>query len=68
LKILAEHIADKLGGRAFCLVFVAELERYWPSERLDRAEQEKQIQAFAKSQGWSVSILDIHDGIRAVFR
>jgi len=68
LKTLAEHIADQLTERGFCLVFAAELERYWPSEKVDRAEQEEQIQAFAKSYGWSVSVLDIDGGIRAIFR
>ena len=68
MKKLAEHIADHLGERSFCLVFVQELERCWPSERIDPAEQEKQIQDFAKAYGWSVSVLDIGYGIRAIFR
>jgi len=68
LKILAEHIADRLRERAFCLVFTPELERYWPSEKFGRAEQEEQIQVFASSHRWSVSVLDIGYGIRAIFR
>jgi len=66
--MLAENIADRLREREFCLVFAAELERYWPSQRIDRAEQEKQIQVFAKSHGWSVSVLDMDEGFRAIFR
>jgi hypothetical protein len=68
LKNLAEHIADHLGKRGFCLVFAAELERCWPRETFARAEQQEQIQAFAKSNGWSVSVLDGDDCIRAIFR
>jgi hypothetical protein len=68
VKILAEHIADHLSTRAFCLVFAPELERCWPSKNLARAEQEEQIEAFARSHGWSVSVLDIGYGIRAIFR
>ena len=68
MKKLAEHIADNVGKHGFCLVFAAELERYWPSETFARAEQEEQIQAFAKSNGWSVSVLDGDDRIRAIFR
>jgi len=68
LKILAERIADHIRKRGFCLVFGAELERYWPSETLARAEQEEQIQDFAKSNGWSVSVLDGDDRLRAIFR
>jgi len=68
LKILAGKISQQLKARDFCLVFAAELERCWPSETIDRAEQEKQIQAFAESYGWSASVLDIDDGVRAIFR
>jgi hypothetical protein len=59
LKILAGKIAQQLKARDFCLVFATELERCWPSDRLDRGEREKQIEAFAKSYGWSASVLDI---------
>jgi len=67
LKILAEHIAGRLTERAFCLVFAPELERYWPSAEFTRAEQQEQIRAFATSHGWSVSVLDVGYGIRAIF-
>src|SRR5262249_14489876 len=54
---LAKHIERSLKERAFCLVFEEELERCWPSE-IKRADREKQIQTFAKSHGWIVSILN----------
>jgi hypothetical protein len=65
LKTLAEHIAARLKQRAFCVIFEDDLERCWPSER---AEREKEIQFFAKSQGWTVAILTADCGIRAIFR
>ena len=68
LERLAKHIARQLKERKFCLVFEDQLERCWPSERIKRAERESQIQAFAKSRGWSASILDSDSGIRAIFR
>jgi hypothetical protein len=68
LKTLAEHVAAHLEERAFCVVFEDELERCWPSKRLERAEREKEIQFFAKSQGCNVAILAADSGIRAIFR
>jgi hypothetical protein len=65
---LAKHIERSLKERSFCLVFEDELERCWPSEKIKRADREKQIQTFAKSRGWIVSILNIDSGImRAIF-
>jgi len=68
LEKLAEHIADELGERSFCLVFSPELEHRWPSQRIGPAEQERQIQTFAEYHGWSVSVLDVGYGIKAIFR
>src|SRR5262245_26688816 len=34
LKILAEHIAQQLKERGFCLVFNDDLERCWPSSEI----------------------------------
>jgi hypothetical protein len=53
LKILAEHIAQQLEERVFCLVFEHDLERCWPSSGMSRAEREGEIQDFAESQGWT---------------
>jgi hypothetical protein len=65
---LAKHIEQGLKEREFCLVFEDELERYWPIEKIKRADREKQIQAFAKSKGWIVSILNTDSGaVRAIF-
>jgi hypothetical protein len=65
---LAERIEGSLKQRGFCVVFEDELSRCWPSEKMEREEREKQIQAFAESHGWIVSILNTDSGItRAIF-
>jgi hypothetical protein len=51
----------------FCVVFEDNLERRWPSEKLERAEREEEIQFFAKSHGWTAAILTADTGIRAIF-
>jgi hypothetical protein len=58
LKLLAEHIAQQLNERGFCVVFDRDLERCWSSGKMTRAEREREIQAFAESQGWSAAILN----------
>jgi hypothetical protein len=65
---LAKHIERTLKERAFCVIFEDEIERCWPMKKLRRAEQEEQIQVFANSHGWSVSIHDFEsDRIGAIF-
>ena len=65
---LAKHIERSLRERGFCVVLEDELERCWSSEKSDREDREKQIQTFAKSHGWMVSILDADSGAkRAIF-
>ena len=68
LKILAEHIAQQLKERGFCVVFECDLERCWPSSGMSRAERERKIQEFAESQGWTVAILDAGSATRAIFQ
>jgi hypothetical protein len=68
LKTLAEHIAQQLKERGFCVVFDSDLERFWPSSRMARAEQARKIQEFAESQGWHAAILDAGFGTRAILR
>jgi hypothetical protein len=68
LRILAEHIAQQLEERGFCLVFEDELERCWPSNAMSRAERERKIQDFAESQGWTAAILDAGFSTRAIFQ
>jgi hypothetical protein len=69
MKTLAEHIAQQLKNREFCIVFEDELDRCWPRKKLRRAERERQIQAFAESRGWSASIHDSDSGrTRAIFQ
>ncbi len=65
---LAKYIEQRLKERAFCVVFEDEIERCWPRKKLERAEREEQIQAFAKSRGWSAFIHDFDSGrTRALF-
>jgi hypothetical protein len=68
MKTLAEHIALQLQERGFCVIFDRDLERCWPSERVERAEREKEIQSFAESQGWTATVLEGGFGARAIFR
>jgi hypothetical protein len=67
LKILAEHIAQQLKERGFCVVFEDDLKRCWPSNQVPEAERKSEIHRFAESQGWSATILDGVFGTRAIF-
>jgi hypothetical protein len=67
-ETLAKDIASHLDKRAFCVVFEDDLERCWPSDGLEQCEREKEIQLFAKSQGWTAVILTADSGSRAIFR
>jgi hypothetical protein len=65
---LAKHIQWALKERGFCLVLEDRLERCWPGEKINSADREKQIEIFAKSRGWIVSILNTDSGVmRAIF-
>jgi hypothetical protein len=68
LKALSQQIAQQLKQRGFCVVFDRDLERCWPSETVERAEREKEIQSFAESKGWTATILESGFGMRAIFR
>jgi hypothetical protein len=68
LKTLAEHIAQQLKERGFCVVVDRDLERCWPSSRMARAEREREIQEFTESQGWTAAIRDAGFDTRAIFR
>ena len=68
VEILASHISGRLRNRGFCVVFEDELERCWPSKKIEPAEREKQIQTFAKSHEWNAFILAVDSGIRAIFQ
>ena len=68
MDTVAEHIEQFLKEREFCLVLEDDLERCWPSEKMDPTEREKQIQTFADSNGWSASVLNTDSGLtRAIF-
>ena len=65
---LAKHIEGILKERGFCLVMEDELQRCWPIETIKPADRQKQIEIFAESHGWIVSILSTDFGvIRAIF-
>jgi hypothetical protein len=68
LKILAEHVAQQLEERAFCVVFEGDLDRCWPSSGMSQAERERKIQDFAESQGWTAAILEAGFATRAIFQ
>jgi hypothetical protein len=63
---LAKHIERSLKERGFCVVLEDELERCWPSE-IKHVDREKQIQTFAKSRGWIVSLNTDSGVLRAIF-
>ena len=68
LESLARRIERDLDERHFCIVFEDEIERCWPTETLESMEREQQIQAFAESRGWNVSIHNSDSGFtRAIF-
>ena len=61
---LATYIERSLKERGFCVVLEDELERCWPNE----TDREKDIQSFAESRGWIVSLLNSDSGAtRAIF-
>jgi hypothetical protein len=65
---LVRQIERSLKVRRFRVVFEDELQHWWPIERIKAADREKQIEAFAESHGWIVSILDADSGaVRAIF-
>jgi hypothetical protein len=66
MKTLAEHIAQQLKEREFCVVFENDLERCWPRKEMSRTKREKEIQGLAESQGWTAAILDSGFGARAI--
>jgi len=65
---LAKHIERTLKERGFCVVFEDELERCWPSAEIKPADREEELEIFAESHGWIVSILNTDsDVMRAIF-
>jgi hypothetical protein len=69
LEIIAKHIERHLKEREFCLVFEDDVERCWPSEKNEPAQQERQIQAFATSRGWYAFLFNTESGgVRVMFQ
>ena len=56
-KALADLIRNRLGDHVTCTVFENELSVVWP-RAYEHDSRIKEIEAFAKANGWSVSISD----------
>ena len=67
MDTLARHITQELNRRACCVVFESDLERCWPSGKIEPTERGRKIQGFAESQGWTAVILAVEFGARAIF-
>jgi hypothetical protein len=66
MQALTERIIERLNTHKSCTVFENELSRVWPCQDKERQQRHALIKAFAKSHGWSATILD--PGIRVTFR
>jgi len=65
---LAKDIERSLRERGLCVVLEDELERCWPTGKINRGDRKKDIEFFAESRGWNVSILNTDSGVvRAIF-
>ena len=63
---LAKHIRERLESRMSCTVFEDSLARVWPVGEVVDSKRAERIRAFAKSNGWAVTIHEA--GNRAVFK
>lgn len=63
---LIEHIRDRLATAKACTVFESDLDPVWPRGKLSREKREREIQMFAKKNGWAATVLD--PGIRVTYR
>jgi hypothetical protein len=63
---LARRVVERLKSRKSCTLFENDLEGLWPRDNKVESQRAEQIQAFAKTNGWSATILD--PGIRVTFR
>ena len=68
MEVLAKQVAARLEKRPFCVVFENDLECWWPLKEIMQSEREREIQAFAESQGWTAAIVEGPFGTRAIFR
>ena len=64
-KALAALIKKRLGDHVLCTVFENRLSVVWPRD-YEHDSRIKEIEAFAKANGWSVSISD--PGLRLTFK
>ena len=63
---LKNRVRKHLEASKAYIVFDVELEHVWPSARKHRLVRAKSIQAFAKNNGWTATIVD--PGIKVTFR
>jgi len=64
-KALAELIGNRLEDHVTCVVYENQLSIIWPRAH-EHDSRIKEIEAFAKANGWSVLISD--PGIRLTFK
>ncbi|HEX4667287.1 MAG TPA: hypothetical protein VH207_11865 [Chthoniobacterales bacterium] len=66
MDALTRQIRHRLETHKFCTIFERDLGKAWPYVDKARENRFAEIKAFARSQGWSATILD--PGIRVTFR
>jgi hypothetical protein len=66
MDTLTRQIQHRLESHKFCTVFEKDLGRVWPYVDREREKRFALIKAYARSRGWSATILD--PGIRVTFR
>jgi len=66
MQNLIKRIRERLATTKACTVFESDLEPVRPREKLPREKREREIQLFAKKNGWAATVLD--PGIRVTFR
>lgn len=65
-KQLVEKICQRIGARGFCVIYNNDLCQLSQPLELLRAQQVRDIQRFARKNGFAVEIRDI--GLNATFR
>ena len=63
---LIQRIHRRIDEKKFCTIFEKDIAAYWPVTAAEREQRKAAIEAFAKQNGWSATILD--PGIRVTFR
>jgi hypothetical protein len=66
MDALTRQIRHRLETHKFCTIFERDLAKVWPYVDKARERRFSEIKAYARSRGWSATILD--PGIRVTFR